>query len=165
MVVALLVRLGDDTAARHPITSSGSGRGPPGRISGGSRTSPTSGRRPGSATQDDPAGLVSVGTNAVHTPQDEFSGTSWRQVEEATASWVHWFDQERLHARSETFHQSSSSSRTTIQHEGTTIPSRPHHALQKPQADSDRERPCTNPARTSSGEGEVDGSQHRLRFL
>lgn len=24
--------------------------------------------------------------------------TSWRQVEEATASWVHWFNHERLHS-------------------------------------------------------------------
>ncbi|WP_344330262.1 DNA methyltransferase [Aeromicrobium halocynthiae] len=37
-----------------------------------------------------------------------------------------------------TSRQSNWSRRTTLQHEGTTIPSRPNHALQKSQADSMR---------------------------
>lgn len=66
---------------------------------------------------------------------------SWQQVERATASWVAWYNQERLHSSIGDAPRPSTKTGTTIDHERPVDQLPLNTTLQQPHADSVPARP------------------------
>ena len=62
----------------------------------------------------------------------------WREVENATASWVHWYNHERLHSSIGDIPPAEYEQQHYDSTEGTTTPSPPNNALHRIQAGSRR---------------------------
>jgi hypothetical protein len=78
------------------------------------------------------------------------SWTSWRQVEQAVAAWVHWFNHSRPTPRSGTSHPSNTRPPTMRQPPATARRSRPKQALRRIQGGSPQPSPSPNNEHTSS---------------